>query len=373
MDTLVSYLIRSAAVSGLMLGYYHLALRNRKSHLFNRAWLLTSLLASLILPLIHIKWLTWNTTSRPMTVLITGMGAHPAAAKAFSVLAVAAGVCAAVSAVLLVILGLRILRVYRLRRGHETQRIEGCLLIEVQDRRAPFSFLKNLFWQEGADIHDPVQRKILDHELAHIRGGHTYDNLFAQSLAAVFWMNPFYWLIRRELQMVHEFIADDASIASGDLETFARMLLQAYDGGRYLDPSHSFYFSPIKRRLHMINSSKSPSRWRMAMALPVLLAVMALACSKEQQAQPEKAVTIRPAIQLTAMKKVDTLRISYLNKDGTTRQFVVFDRASLAKITIDGHKVPPPPPKIGEPQMFGAAKIVPDHVVFRDTLNYQNH
>lgn len=111
----------------------------------------------------------------------------------------------------------------------------------------------------------------------------------------------------------------------------------------------------------------------MAMALPVLLAVMALACSKEQQAQPEKAVTIRPAIQLTAMKKVDTLRISYLNKDGTTRQFVVFDRASLAKITIDGHKVPPPPPKIGEPQMFGAAKIVPDHVVFRDTLNYQNH
>ena len=110
----------------------------------------------------------------------------------------------------------------------------------------------------------------------------------------------------------------------------------------------------------------------MAMALPVLLAVMALACSKEQQAPADKPAFIK-AIRLTAMKKVDTLRISYLNKDGTTRQFVVFDRASLAKITIDGHKVPPPPPKIGEPQMFGAAKIVPDHVVFRDTLNYQNH
>jgi hypothetical protein len=372
MDTLVSYLIRSLLISGLMLGYYLAVLRNRKLHSFNRVWLLTALLASLVLPLIRMDWLTWHTAARPMAVLITATGTHSTAAKTFSAPAIAVTVCAAVSLVLLVILGLRILRVYRLRRGHETQRIEGCVLIKVQDLRAPFSFLKNLFWQEGADIHDPVQRRIFDHELAHIRGGHTYDTLFAQSLAAVFWMNPFYWLIRRELQMVHEFIADDASIAPGDLETFARMLLQAYDGGRYLDPSHSFYFSPIKRRLHMINSSKSPSRWRMAMALPVLLAVMALACSKEQQAPADKPAFIK-AIRLTAMKKVDTLRISYLNKDGTTRQFVVFDRASLAKITIDGHKVPPPPPKIGEPQMFGAAKIVPDHVVFRDTLNYQNH
>jgi hypothetical protein len=97
-------------------------------------------------------------------------------------------------------------------------------------------------------------------------------------------VNPFNWLIRRELQMVHEFIADDASISMGDTETFARMLLQAYDDGRYLDPSHHFFHSPIKRRLLMISSSKPPSRLRKALALPVLLAAMALACSKEQGA-----------------------------------------------------------------------------------------
>ena len=288
METLVSYLIRSAVVSGLMLGYYLAVLRNRRLHSFNRVWLLTALLASLVLPLIHVDFLTWHTAARqPLEGLITVIGA-PAAAKTFPVLIVAMLACGAVSMVLLAILGFRIVFVYRLKRRHRRQSLEGCWLIEVRDRRAPFSFLDNLFWQEGADIHDPVHRKILDHELAHIRGGHTYDNLFAQALAAVFWMNPFNWLIRRELQMVHEFIADDASVASGDTETFARMLLRAYDDGRYLDPSHHFFHSPIKRRLLMISSSKSSSRLRKALALPVLLAVMALACSKEQSAPAQQ-------------------------------------------------------------------------------------
>jgi hypothetical protein len=304
MDTFVFWLIRSVLISGLMLGYYHAVLRNRKLHSFNRVWLLTALLASLVLPLVHVDFLTWHSAARPtLEGLITGVGAHPTIAKTFPVLTVAVAVFGAISAVLLGILGFRVARVYREKRRHRRQLLEGCCLIEVRDRRAPFSFLRNLFWPEGVDIHDPVHRKILDHELAHIRGGHTYDNLFAQTLAAVFWVNPFYWLIRRELQMVHEFIADDASIETGDTETFARMLLQAYDDGRYLDPSHHFFHSPIKRRLHMISSSKSPSRWRMAMALPVVLVVVVLACSKEQGAPAQSApAQITKPLSLTLLK-----------------------------------------------------------------------
>jgi hypothetical protein len=375
MDTLVSYLLRLVLVSGLMLGYYHLALRNRKLHAFNRAWLLTALLASLALPLVHLDWLTWHTAARPTVVLAIGKDTNPAAAAGFPTVAVMVGVSAAVSAVLLAILGFRVLRVYRLKRGHRPQKVEGCLLIEVRDRRAPFSFLKNLFWQEGADIRDPFNRKVLDHELAHIRGGHTYDTLFAQALSAIFWMNPFFWLIRRELQMVHEFIADDVSITSGDTETFALMLLRAYDGGRYLDPSHSFYFSPIKRRLRMISSSTSPSRWRMALALPILLAVVALACSKEQQApgpvikpdQPDLVKQLkfsqlakqfkisRDSLQLAfapAVKRILITGIAKAIRDGKGPHITLdtlefkgkLDLSQAVEITGMDSKTPPPPP-----------------------------
>jgi hypothetical protein len=353
MDTFVSWLIRSALISGLMLAYYHGVLRNRKLHAFNRVWLLTALLASLVLPLIPVNFLTWHSAAPPQ--VITTLEAHPAGAKAFPVMTIIAG--AVVSALLLSILVIRIWRVYRLKRHHHVQRLEGCMLIEIQDRRAPFSFLKNLFWKEGADIHDPFHRKILDHELAHIRGGHTLDILFAQTLSAVFWMNPFYWLIRRELFMVHEFIADDASIAAGDTETFARMLLQAYDDGRYLDPSHHFFHSPIKRRLLMISSSKSPSRWRMAMALPILLAVMALACSKEQSAP----APITKPLSLTLAKITrDSIQVAYAS--GDKKAFVDKEMIHITldtlgeKVQLDysqaiptegmGARVPPPPPPV---------------------------
>jgi len=372
MDTLVSYLIRSVLISGLMLGYYLVAFRNRKLHSFNRVWLLTALLASLVLPLIHVNFLTWHTTARqPLDVLITAAGTDPAAAKSFPVLILAVAAFIATGAVLLGVMGFRILSVYRLKWRCRPQPMEGCTLIEVKDHRAPFSFLKNLFWQEGADVHDPVCRKILDHELAHIRGGHTYDNLFAQTLAAVFWINPCYWLIRRELQMVHEFIADRASIATGDTDTFARMLLRAYDSARYLDPSHHFFHSPIKRRLLMISSSKTPSRLRAALALPALLAMIALACSKEQSTPAQQTKQLNKDIVILGKMRKDsvfrlkaqTLKLSWITKDGkngkgvarfgadSVREKIQMDYleqpVTIVGKIMDDKVQPPPPPKVG--------------------------
>jgi hypothetical protein len=372
MDTLASYLIRSLLISGLMLGYYLTVLRNRKLHAFNRAWLLSSLLASLVLPLIHVDWLTWHLVARsPIAGLVAGTGTHPAVSRTFPVWIVLLPAGAVVSAVLLAILFIRIWRVYRLKRGRHIQRLEGCMLVEVQDKRAPFSFLNHLFWQEGADIREPIHRKIFDHELAHIRGGHTYDILFAQTLAALLWFNPFYWLIRRELQMVHEFIADGASIATGDTEAFAQMLLQAYDDGRYLDPSHHFFHSPIKRRLRMISSSQPPSGLRKALAVPVLLAVMVLACSKEQNApaQITKPLSVSIVKQLKIMRDSVQYSISYdpVSVNGKAKGGGAFritydtlgskvrldlqqsDAIQIVGNADDGKVPPPPPPKVERP------------------------
>ena len=284
METLLFYLIRSTVISGLLLGYYCLALRNRKAHGYNRVFLLMTLAASMLLPLVRVPWLNWKGVDRPLPGLDVESGARAATDAGLPVMIIVLMAAGVVSLLLLGALAYRISMLIRLRRKYAGVRVEGCYLIEVEDRRAPFSFLNNLFWQAGAAIEDPVHRKIFDHEMAHIRGRHTYDNLLAQALAAICWMNPFFWLIRRELMMVHEFIADGVSVPDGDSEAFARMLLQAYDDGRYLDPIQRFFHSPIKRRLVMLNSNNRPSRFVKAMALPVLLAAMALACSKEQGA-----------------------------------------------------------------------------------------
>ena len=88
-------------------------------------------------------------------------------------------------------------------------------------------------------------QKIIRHELVHIREKHSYDKMISQIIVCLCWINPFYWLIQRELNIVHEFIADSKSIDEGDATSFAKMLLASHSNGRYLNPAHHFFESPV--------------------------------------------------------------------------------------------------------------------------------
>ena len=72
---------------------------------------------------------------------------------------------------------------------------------------SPFSFGPWIFIHpEGLD--EQTLREVLIHEQAHMRGWHTLDILFSQVVCILFWWNPAAWLMRREVRMNLEFIAD---------------------------------------------------------------------------------------------------------------------------------------------------------------------
>jgi hypothetical protein len=216
----------------------------------------------------------------------------------------------------------RVLQVFRLKNGQSVSRLWGYQLIETDDPRAPFSFFNNLFWRRGADPQDPENRKILYHELAHIGGRHSWDGLFTQMVTCVFWMNPVFWMVRRELSVVHEFIADAATGMEGDAEGFARMLLQSVNEGRWVEPVQGFFQSPIKRRLVMIsNFQRSRFRLlRMTLAIPVILgAVVFVACTKGQ----------------TGLDTLDRVKIEKQNQDLKFKK-VVLSKLVFSKFTVTG-------------------------------------
>jgi TonB-dependent SusC/RagA subfamily outer membrane receptor len=91
-------------------------------------------------------------------------------------------------------------------------------------------------------------------------------------------MNPFNWIIQKELQNIHEFIADRDAVGTGEVDAFAKMLLKTYYGNHFLNPSHSFYYSSIKRRIIMLTTSNIPtySYLRKVAVLPMLAFILAL-------------------------------------------------------------------------------------------------
>ena len=93
-----------------------------------------------------------------------------------------------------------------------------------------------------------------------------------QFIMCFYWMNPFFHLIKKELYLIHEFIADEEAVKHADADAFAKMLLTAQFGKFNFLPAQSIFYSSIKRRLTMLTTSKKPqfSYVRRLMILPLI-------------------------------------------------------------------------------------------------------
>lgn len=282
MDIVISYFLKAFIASGILYTYYLLALRNKKFHSYNRWYLLASVLISLLIPFVNFSWYQAESPQNfALGNFLTTINHSPVLKKTpvnFTSELIIFSSLGAISIFLLLLLFSKIIWIYNVKESSTITKLHGFYLIETHVKQAPFSFLNNLFWRHGMSLTDTIGKKIFTHELTHITQRHSYDKLFTQIVLCVFWINPFYWIIQKELNTIHEFIADAASIEEGDAESFAMMLLQAHNEGRYLSPSHSFFNLSIKRRLNMITSSnKIPfSYMRRVLVLPIAIFLLAL-------------------------------------------------------------------------------------------------
>lgn len=333
--TMLIYILKSIFISGIFTGYYWIALRNKSFNYYNRFYLLLSIACSLIIPLLNYTWFTIEKEEIPvspekisyLTVQVTGNSA-----TSFPWFSIATCVIIGVSLVLIIMFARNILKVYQLKRKSAVLTMDGIDLIYTDLEHAPFSFLNNLFWKESISMDSSYGKKIFKHELTHIHQKHTVDILFCQVVNAIFWMNPFNWLIQKELKAIHEFIADKKAIGNNDVEDFARLLLQAHYGNHFLSPTHSFYYSSIKRRLLMLSTTHRTkfSYLRRVLVLPVsFMAVAALSVSATEAKTmpvntpviiPVEAPAIIPVVVKQQSKPVSVAkqRIKHVVKNDTT-------------------------------------------------------
>jgi hypothetical protein len=105
--------------------------------------------------------------------------------------------------------------------------MENIVLLNTTESGTPFSFLKFIFWNDEIDVNSTTGKQILQHELIHVNEKHSWDKIFVQINLVFGWFNPCLWLIKKELEMIHEFIADNKSIANSNADNFASMLMVA--------------------------------------------------------------------------------------------------------------------------------------------------
>ena len=278
------YLLKVLCISGLLFLYYHIALRNKRFHFYNRFYLLMAIVISAVLPALQLQWFTLSSDS-PQTIhllkIIYGNGENDITVtgnKALSIEQILLYVLALISICSLVVLAVRIIKIHRLKKQYPVQKLLEFDFVNTDISVAPFSFFKNIFWRNDIDLNDETGRQILQHEIAHIKQKHSWDKLFMQSIMCFYWMNPFYYLMKKELYLIHEFIADEKAIEHSDADAFAKMLLTAQFGKFNFLPAQPIFYSSIKRRLIMLTTSKKPqlSYLRRMLVLPLIASLVCL-------------------------------------------------------------------------------------------------
>src|SRR4051812_25257886 len=66
-QTLLLYVVKSIFISGLFLGFYWIALRNKNFNSYNRFYLLFSMAGSFIIPLFNFCWFTIDKQAMPVS------------------------------------------------------------------------------------------------------------------------------------------------------------------------------------------------------------------------------------------------------------------------------------------------------------------
>ena len=109
--------------------------------------------------------------------------------------------------------------------------------------------------------------EILIHERMHGMKHHTFDLLVMEGFIVLFWFNPAVWLLKKELQEVHEYEADNGVLNQGiDATKYQLLLVKKAAGARLYSIANSFNHSKLKNRITMMLKEKS-SQWARLKAL----------------------------------------------------------------------------------------------------------
>ena len=201
--------------------------------------------------------------------------------------------------VLLVRLVIQAFSLYRLIVRMPEKEINGVCVKCLNDPSGPFSFFGWIFMNPAAVKEDEIS-EILTHEMAHVKQHHSVDVLLAEMVSICCWMNPFAWLLKREVRLNLEFLADRKVMEAGfATKSYQYHLLGLAYNHKY-GLSNNFNFSHLKQRIIMMNKKKSNAAGHIKYALFVLPAFALLvagniSCSQgASEKQDAKEETVAP-------------------------------------------------------------------------------
>ncbi|MBS1521639.1 MAG: TonB family protein [Bacteroidetes bacterium] len=257
-------------------GLYMLFLKKETFFQLNRVYLLSALLLSFILPLVHTNWfgqsaiaeqIKYSVIAKPIDVFAS----QQPGASSFTFLQIVSGVY---------IIGIIAFSLYLLIKLLAVKKI-----IFNSDSQSSYSFFKRIYLSESNSSNLLISK----HESIHASQWHSVDVLLMEIVIIFNWFNPLVYLFRKELKNVHEFIADEGALKlSGSKKEYAMLLFsQTFETPINNLVNPFFNQKLLKQRIMMIQKDKSQKSALLKYLLAVPLFALMLTLSSATTARNE--------------------------------------------------------------------------------------
>ena len=223
-----------------------------------------------------------------------------------------------------------------IRSGKRSELPDGIVLIAHDKAYGPFSWMRYVM-ASAQDLNENFDM-ILAHERAHIRLHHSWDLLFVQLCAMVQWFNPAAWLLKRELEAIHEYEADSATLREGfDARQYQLRLFEEAVGVKFNTITNNFNNCSTKKRIIMM-MKRQTSPWARLKALFVLpvafAAVTVISCTSPKEKKVEANQDAAQQEQPTSINEIQV--VSYAPQPKAEEQGEVFQAVEEAAMFPGG-------------------------------------
>jgi beta-lactamase regulating signal transducer with metallopeptidase domain len=313
------YLIISTLCLGISYVSFKMFLRNETMFLQQRLYLIVSLVISVILPLTNLRILLPQSAVKADLITVFPVLATESLVNNVQkeniinkVSDIIPYIYIIMSAALLVIIFSQILRIIWLYNVSEKTKNGRITVLRYNSVKSPFSFFNWIFIPDHLKDKEEIE-KIIIHESIHASQFHSLDNLIIEIISALLWFNPFVWLMKKSLHLVHEYIADEGTLISGiEKISYQALLINQAAEGRLINFSSGFNNNLLKKRIIMMTKKRdTESRGTGFIQLFMLTITLFLAVSvlngllaqdiktgnekakkKNEQKEPVKGITV---------------------------------------------------------------------------------
>lgn len=310
MGEFVAYSVKVALCLVMFYVFYKLLLSRTTFHTFNRCVILSLVAISLLLPFVHItleqsNTLVENVTVEPLLAMITET---ESATFTFSMIHLAIIIYFTGVIVCALRMIISYFHIYRMFRSASQVVSEGDIRIYIHSNDvSPFSWFRNVVISES-DYTCSGRQAIITHEKAHAMRGHSADILLCNLLTVVQWFNPAAWLLKAEMQDVHEYEADESVLKSGiDATGYQLLLVRKAVGSQLFAIANNLSKDSLKKRIKMMKTKRT-NRWECVKALVMLpLSVIAVVAFASQQVSEVELKVVSDTEQLVDAVKSNVM------------------------------------------------------------------